>query len=65
MGRALSCGAIYQSRENLSEELKKIEGPIEEGCIRFIESFLILDPAKRPGAEEALKYPWLQPASSS
>ena len=44
----------------IRQELEKMEGPIEPGCIRFIESLLTVDPVKRPSAKEALQHPWLQ-----
>lgn len=43
----------------IREELEKVEGPIEAGCIDFIESLLVVDPLRRPSAREALKHRWL------
>ena len=40
-----------------------MEGPIERGCIDFIESLLVVDPMRRPNAREALQHPWLKSSS--
>ena len=47
----------------IRQELEKVEGPIERGCIDFIESLLVVDPVKRPSAKEALQHPWLKNSS--
>lgn len=44
----------------IRHELESVEGPIDKDCIDFIESLLVVDPSKRPSAEEALKHLWLQ-----
>ena len=44
----------------IRQELEAVDGPIDSGCIDFIESLLVVDPTKRPSASEALKHPWLQ-----
>lgn len=44
----------------IRRELEKVEGPIEKGCIDFIENLLAVDSEQRPSALEALKHPWLQ-----
>lgn len=48
---------------SIREELEKVEGPIERGCIDFIESLLVVDPIIRPSAREALQHPWLKSSS--
>ncbi len=45
---------------SIRQELEKVEGPIQRGCIDFIESLLVVDPIRRPSAREALKHPWLK-----
>ncbi|KAG4442867.1 hypothetical protein IFR05_001663 [Cadophora sp. M221] len=45
---------------SIRQELGKVEGPIERGCIDFIESLLIFDPMRRPSAREALQNPWFK-----
>lgn len=47
---------------SIRQELEKVEGPIEQGCIDFIESLLVVDPM-RPSAREALQHPWLKSSS--
>jgi serine/threonine protein kinase len=49
----------------IHQELEKVEGPIDPGCIDFIESLLVVDPARRPSAKEALQHPWLKESSES
>lgn len=44
----------------LRHELEEVQGPIDKGCIDFIESLLVIDHTKRPSAQEALQHPWLQ-----
>ena len=45
----------------IRQELEAVPGKkIDEDCISFIESLLIMDHTKRPTAREALKHPWLQ-----
>ncbi len=48
---------------SIRQELEKLEGPIERGCIDFIESLLVVDPTRRPNAREALQHPWLNRSS--
>lgn len=48
---------------SISQELEKVEGPIEPGCIEFIKSLLVVDPMRRPSAREALQHPWLKTTS--
>lgn len=36
----------------LRHELESVEGPIEKGCIDFIESLLVIDHTKRPSANK-------------
>ena len=50
---------------SIRKELMKVEGPIELGCIDFIESLLIVDSTRRPSAREALQHPWLKSSSES
>ncbi|KAI3328838.1 kinase-like domain-containing protein [Ustulina deusta] len=46
--------------QTLREELERIENPpVLPSIIDFIESLLIIDPSKRPTAEEALRHPFL------
>lgn len=46
--------------QTLREELERIENPpVSPSIIDFIESLLIIDPSKRPTAEEALRHPFL------
>jgi serine/threonine protein kinase len=37
-----------------------VGGPIERGCIDFIEILLVVDSMRRPNAREALQGPWLK-----
>ena len=48
---------------SIRQELEKVEGPIEKGCIDFIESLLVVEPMRRPSAREALQHPWLKSSS--
>lgn len=47
----------------IRQELEKVEGPIDPGCIDFIERLLVVDPARRPSAKEALQHPWFRESS--
>ena len=49
----------------IRQELEAAEGPVDKDCIDFIESLLVVDPDKRPTAEEALEHPWLREKSHS
>ncbi|KAG4429508.1 hypothetical protein IFR05_015010 [Cadophora sp. M221] len=47
----------------IREELENIPGKkIENRCLEFIESLLVLDHTKRPTAREALEHPWIRGA---
>ncbi|KAI0538219.1 kinase-like domain-containing protein [Xylaria digitata] len=48
--------------QSLRQELGRIvDPPISSSLIDFIEALLIIDPSKRPTAEEALRHPFLAP----
>mmetsp|Transcript_11799 Transcript_11799/g.24897 ORF Transcript_11799/g.24897 Transcript_11799/m.24897 type:complete len:773 (-) Transcript_11799:166-2484(-) len=55
---------LAQVRENiLLGEVRfdpEIWGNVSDLAIDFIKSLLILDPSKRPGAEDVQKHPWMQ-----
>lgn len=39
---------------SIRQELEKVEGPIELGCIDIIKSLLVVGPIRRSSAREAL-----------
>ncbi|KAF2968974.1 hypothetical protein GQX73_g4613 [Xylaria multiplex] len=48
--------------QSLRQELERIgDPPVSSSLIDFIEALLIIDPSKRPTAEEALRHPFLAP----
>ena len=49
----------YVKVGSIQKELEAIQG-IENGCINFILSLLVVDHTKRPSAKEALQHLWLQ-----
>ena len=50
----------YITVGTVREELQKLPKEVcSEECISFIEHLLIIDPAKRPTAEEALRHPFV------
>jgi serine/threonine protein kinase len=50
----------YITVGSVREELQKLSREIcSDACIDFIEHLLIIDPAKRPTAEEALRHPFV------
>ncbi|KAK2759911.1 hypothetical protein FQN54_002646 [Arachnomyces sp. PD_36] len=50
----ITVGSVREELQNLPREV------CSETCIDFIEHLLIVDPAKRPTAEEALRHPFLR-----
>lgn len=51
----------FISVDTLREELWKLPRELcSPECIDFIEHFLVIDPAKRPTAEEALQHPFVK-----
>ncbi|KAI9749691.1 MAG: hypothetical protein M4579_006781 [Chaenotheca gracillima] len=45
----------------IRQELEAVPGPrIDNGCIDFVESLLVMDHTKRPTARQALNHPWLR-----
>ncbi|KAI0508850.1 kinase-like domain-containing protein [Xylaria bambusicola] len=55
----LASGKLMKYKPLREELARTIDPPISSSIIDFIESLLIIDPSKRPTAEEALRHPFL------